>query len=60
MYVHGDFVNKETGFHTTKIRRAFRRLVLFRKIFWGTGVDRCEGRTLGRRITQWVNIYIPI
>jgi hypothetical protein len=60
MYVYGGFVNKEIGFHTTKNSTGLSALGSILKYFWGTGVDGCEGRILGRRTTQWVNIYIPM
>ena len=47
VYVHDGYMrtNKKIDSHITKIRRAFRRSVL--KIFEVTGVDKCEGHTLG-------------
>jgi hypothetical protein len=60
VYVHGGLVNKEIGFHTVESSTGLLALGSILKDFWGTGVDRCEGRILGRRTTQWVNIYIPI
>jgi hypothetical protein len=38
VYVHGGFVNKELGFHTTKNLTGLSALGSILKDFWGTGV----------------------
>jgi hypothetical protein len=47
MYAYGGPVNEEIGFHITKNSTGLSALGPLLKDFWGTSLDRCEGRILG-------------
>ena len=47
MYVHDRLIDEEIDFHTTKNSTSLSAFDSIFERFLGTGVDWCEGRTLG-------------